>query len=467
MKKVQTLREDLLKAFGKLSKDQLKDLYNEIEKETVKKGLIIYDEKGRLSPINVELMPWFVTQQQKVFFKSASLLIRGALAKLFGLYLNHPPVRKIIPLTEQEEEWFHEICPLRPQAPQTVFERLDVNACFWHEDWRTNFKLMEANSVAVGGIHYIPAAIELAEEQVLPQIKKHLPGLKLSKLDDIRSLVLANMQEHCRKLGRKLKTVVFIEDRSYQEGTAEMDNIAEFFKKAGINAIVSDPRHLHIGKGVVCVDDTPVDIVYRDCELEELLMMEQEGDSIDAIRQAFAENRVISGFSGDFDHKSALEVFTSSEFLRFFTPRERAFFKKHIAWTRLIWPRRTKDKTGKQIDLIKYIRTNQSDLVLKPNRECGGEGVVLGRAVPNPKWQKTLDKAAKKPGTMVVQEAVRIDKDKIPFIGKDATLRFKERYVVSGFAATPAGIAFLGRSSKDEVVNVSRGGGLIAAFLAK
>jgi len=467
VKKEQFARERIFEAFAKLSSQTIRELYRKIEKQTLKKGLIVYDEKAKVIPINVELSPWFVSREQQVFFKKASLLLRDALSELFSLYLAYPPIRKIIPLSQKEDEWFHEICPVKPQTPQSVFERLDANALFWHKDWKTSFKFIEANSVAAGGIHYIPAAVELIEELILPQLKQFSPKLKLQKLKDVRELLMEVMLTHSKQLGRELNRVVFIEDRSYQEGTDELSSIAEFFNQRGIKAFVADPRQLHLKKGKVCYDDTPVDIIYRDSELEELIEMEEAGDSIEAIREAFKENRVISGFSGDFDHKSSFEVFTSSEFKKCFTQAQRGFFRKHVAWTRLIWERKTKDKKEKKIDLIKYIRSNRTELVIKPNRACGGEGVVIGRETNQGKWEKTLERAVKHPSTMVVQEAVPIYKDKFPVITKDGRLFFKELFVVSGFAATPSGIAFLGRSSQKQVVNVSRGGGLIAVFLVE
>jgi uncharacterized circularly permuted ATP-grasp superfamily protein len=157
-------------------------------------------------------------------------------------------------------------------------------------------------------------------------------------------------------------------------------------------------------------------------------------------------------------------LLTRPEFARHFTLRQRQLFRKHILWTRLLWPRRTTDPKGRWIDLTAYARRNRGSLLLKPNRMYGGEGVVFGRSVSQRVWENHLERVLRRPSTHVIQQAARVRSEMFPVASPDGRICLEPFYVVTGFAATPDGLAVLGRASKESVVNVSRKGGLISIW---
>ncbi len=184
------------------------------------------------------------------------------------------------------------------------------------------------------------------------------------------------------------------------------------------------------------------------------------------VREAFRRNRVVSSVAGEFDHKSVWELFTNPDFGRFFTSGQRRLFQEYLVWTRLIWERRTTDPAGRPVDLVPYIRRHRSRLILKPNREYGGVGVVIGPHVTQARWERTLDRFLRHPSSAVVQEHVPIRMERFP-VWTARGVRLESFYVVSGFAATAQGMAVLGRCSKESVVNVSRRGGLVPTLIAQ
>ncbi|MBI3318496.1 MAG: hypothetical protein HYZ90_05065 [Candidatus Omnitrophica bacterium] len=454
-------------AFLRIPKEEIRQILERREKLSVRHGVSMFTSRGKPRIIDVQLRPWGVDAAQRRFFHRTSLVLRSALERLMPLYLQNPSVRRVLPLEPKEHEWMMLANARRIQEPQAVLDRLDTTATFAVEDWRENFWFLEPNSVGIGGVHYIPATCELTRDWVLPSLRRVLPDLRLVPHDDIRELLLKLFIRHTKALGRRLRRVALVEDQSVCGGTDEFAEVARYFTRRGLSAFAADPREVKIRKGGLTVRGKGVDLLYRDSEITEMFEMSRErggAHSIEGMKEAFIRNQVVSSVAGEFDHKSAWELFTNPEFSRHFTFRQKRLFKGHLLWTRLIWPRKTTRPDGRQVDLTAYIRRHREDLVIKPNRAYGGEGVLFGHQASPSLWEKKLGLALRRPFTHVVQQSAPVRAELFPVAASDGSVSLQPFYAVTGFAAQPEGIAFLGRSSKEAVVNVSRKGGLIAIW---
>lgn len=452
-------------AFLRIPRDEIQALLAKKTPLSLKQGMAMAAQKGKRRMIDVQLRPWVVDNRQRRFFHRNCLLLKDALARLMPLYLQNAAVRKILPLSGDEHEWMMEANARGVQKPQSVMDRLDATATFAATDWE-NFWFLEPNSVGIGGIHYIPSACILTDRWILPTLKAQLPDLRFVYPDDIRDLLLKLFVRHSKGIGRKLKRVVLVEDRSGAGGTDEFRAVARYLKRQGLAALVADPRDVEIWKGEVTVRRKVVDLVYRDTEIREIMAMfgKRNRRHWAHMREAFVRNQVISSIGGEFDHKSCWELFTDPEFSSFFTLRQRFLFKSHVLWTRLLWERETTDPKARPVDLVRFIRRHREELVLKPNRAYGGVGVVFGHQVDQARWETELAKALNKPFTTVVQKAAQVRAELFPVAYKNGNVRLEPYFTVTGFAATTDGMALLGRSSKESVVNVSRRGGLVAVW---
>ncbi len=459
--------EQINTAFLSMSRPEAKTLLARKYPVFVKHGMTMHDEKGNVKLIDVQLRPWLVDKEQRAFFHKACLLLKSALCQVMPMYLADPKVRQVVPLDPEEHEWLMAANEKRLQKPQAVIDRLDATATFAAPDWKTNFWFLEPNSVGIGGVHYIPAACHLTGEWVIPFLKKKLPHLKFVPPDDIRRILFGVFSRHAKAIGRCFRRLAFIEDQSEPGGTDEFRSLIPYFKRFGVSALTADPSEIRIRRGEVTVKGLPVDILYRDTEITEMLEMghlRKNSEAFVAVREAFIRNQVVSSIAGEFDHKSAWELLTSPVFASRFSLRQRRLFKSHVLWTRLLWERKTTDPKGKTVDIAVFCRKNREKLVLKPNREYGGQGVVFGHLVSQTAWERELGKAFKKPFTYVIQLAVPVRSEMFPAVSRDGTVRLTPFYAVSGFAASRDGLAVLGRSSGESVVNVSRRGGLIAVW---
>ena len=454
------------KVFLNLSPEEKKDLLRRQRPLSLKHGVSMFTPSGKPRIIDVHLRPWMVSQQQYRFFYQAVITMRGALSRMMPLYVADPTVRQILPLEPSEHEWMIQANAAGLQKPQTVIDRLDATMTCAASDWRNDFWFLEPNSVGIGGVHYIPACSALVHEWTVPIIKKHLPHLTIKFQDDIRELLVKAFFRHARGIGRKLRQVALVEDCSVSGGTDEFSHLADYFSRRGVRAMACDPRQIRLKKNELTIRGKVVDIIYRDTEITELFEMgcHKKFGPIDGMRQAFLRNQVVSSIGGEFDHKSAWELFTNPLFAKFFTVSERKLFRKHVLWTRLIWERTTTNQDGTRVDLASYIRRHREKLVLKPNRAYGGEGVLFGNRSSVSAWERLLGHALKNPLTHVVQQSVPVHSELFPVISPKGPVTLKPFYAVSGLAATPDGMAVLGRASREMVVNVSRNGGLIAVF---
>ena len=192
--------------------------------------------------------------------------------------------------------------------------------------------------------------------------------------------------------------------------------------------------------------------------------MESAVHRLRAMRQAIQDGRLIAGLLWKLDHKSSWEVFTDPHLTRHFSRQQQRLFRAHLPWTRLVRPTHTHDPDGKRADLVSYIRRHQTRLVLKPNTLYGGQGVVIGSRVGRAVWERTLAQALRGRPHYVVQRFAPIGTHRFPILDGQ-TIRVVDRHVVSGFFFNSSDIGLVGRFSVDPVVNVSRGGGILSAFV--
>jgi hypothetical protein len=276
--------------------------------------------------------------------------------------------------------------------------------------------------------------------------------------------LVEELQAVAKRHRRPLRGIALIENTDFTTGTDEFQELARYFRRRGLPAVVADPRELRQRNGTLYAGRTPVDLLYRDSELAEFVEMERKGAKLAALRLAIQEGRLISGLTWEFDQKSAWEIFTDARYAGAFTSAQHRLFREHLLWTRLVREERVSDPQGRLVDLPAYIRRRRSWLVLKPNTLFGGEGVLIGSEVSRREWERGLHRALRGRERYVVQERACIPTDTFPTLTARGGVSWQERCVVSGFFFSSTGVGLVGRFSGLPVVNVSRGGGLIPAL---
>jgi hypothetical protein len=451
--------------FLKIPTSEARELFQAVQDEARRRALVYEEADGTVRPITVMIRPRVLIPEQRRYFHKVCLEMMRALERLTALYAQYEQIRNLLPFTEAEESWLGPLRQASAKAPQTVFGRLDASADFADLEWDQDFSFFEVNGVGVGGIYYAPVAEQIINQVVVPHMQRYAPGLVLKESDDFRQLLLERLTHHARTIGRRRVNCALVQDRRDPGGAVEFDRILRYFADRGVSAVACDPRDLEMRGDELTHGGSPIDVLYRDVEVRDLVTMEREGNDLSAMKAAFARNMVVSSIAGEFDHKSVWEILTDPQFHPLFTKRQARFFLKHVPWTRIVSERRTTGPDGGEVDLVPFLRRNKDLLVLKPNRAFGGEGLFIGPHVDLSEWDRALGVALGSPGNWVAQRYIEPVIKDFPVLGPSGGITLEEFYVVCGFAATPDGLAVLGRASKRRVVNVAQQGGLTAVLV--
>jgi hypothetical protein len=416
------------------------------------------EETIRLLPTPIAALP-----DQLAYVRAVSLALHGALKRLPDLYLSDPDVRERLALPSREEAWLRQYWTPAVSEQNTVVGRHDAAIDFGSPHWKESLQFLEPNLGGIGGLHLIPTASRILAEVVLPALRARDEELELESAQDIRALLMQDLLDHLEATGRRGRTVCFVEPKYAGYGIDEQGQLARYIHEHfGIAVCHADPAELALAGDEIVYQGRVVDLVYRDYAVEDLLELESEGVDVKPMRQAFATNRMVSSIAAELDQKSCWEVLGDPEIARrHFSSEDRAFFRRHLPWTRLMRPGITALGDGSRGDLAEYVLHAREELVLKPNRSYGGTGVTVGPATPPAEWQRLVE-AALAPGgeRWVVQRLVPLPVCQFPVMTPDGRIHAEPFNVVFGFAPSAYGLATLGRASQSRVVNVATHGGM-------
>lgn len=155
--------------------------------------------------------------------------------------------------------------------------------------------------------------------------------------------------------------------------------------------------------------------------------------------------------------KQSFGVVSDEQNAHLFSAEELKAIQAHIPWTRRVEERFT-TYNGQKVDLIPFIHEQKDHLVLKPNDDYGGHGIVLGWGVDDSAWAEAVQHGLQT--SYVVQDKVAIPYELYPSL-VDGQLKIFERM------QDTAPFIFYGqyvdgcltRLSTDVLLNVTAGGG--------
>jgi hypothetical protein len=237
----------------------------------------------------------------------------------------------------------------------------------------------------------------------------------------------------------------------------EFDIFQDYFRSLGLDAVIADPRAMEYRGGKLYAGGAPVDLIYKRVLINELV--EREGVE-HAVVRAVRDRAVcmVNPFRCKLLHKKAsLAVLSDERNAALFTADQREAVRTTIPWTRVVEERHTVFR-DERIDLLPFIAEHREHLVLKPNDDYGGAGVVLGWTVSADDWNAALATAVRQPS--IVQERVTIPSEPYPSYA-DGRLHIVDRmFDTAPFVLPGGGVdGCLTRLSTAALLNVTAGGG--------
>lgn len=466
----QRLAARIRRAVHQLDDGELGAIMDAMRDEAARRRFVYYrDEK--VEPIHLLPMPIGALPGQLSYVRAVTIALHGALRRLPDLYLGDEEVRAVLRLPDEEEAWLRRCWTPAVREHNTVFGRHDAVVDFASAGWQRSLQFVEPNLNGIGGLHLVPTAEAIFAEHLLPALARRDPELTLATGQDVRALLTQELVDHLEAVGRPGGRICFVEPKYEGYGIDEQEALACYLHDHfGVEVCHADPAELELDGDEVRYGGAVIDVAYRDYAIADLLEIAAEGVDITPMRRLFETNRVVSTIAGELDQKSCWEVLTDPVLsARHFGPEERAMFRRHLPWTRLVSDRRTSGPDGHPVELLAHARAEREHLVLKPNREYGGTGVTIGAATSASDWDAAIEVAVTgaaegaaegRAERWVVQQRVELPVAEFPVRDAAGGIPPESFYVVFGFVPSPYGLASLVRASQRQVVNVAQRGGM-------
>ncbi len=400
-------------------------------------------------PLCNVLRPRFLSPAGHAVMQRATTGLLRAFDTLYRAALADPALRAQFHLTEMEELLVREDHGLWQGS---ILSRLDA----FFTAGGDGVRFTEYNGETPAGAAYGDVLTELF--QAMPVMRTFQQRWRTQPLPARHHTVNALLEGFATWRGTREKPSVVILDWKEVPTFHEFLLFKHFFEGLGIACLIADPRDCEYRGGVLYADGTPVNLIYKRVLISELL---ERGGGLDqpvvrAVRDKAA--CLMDGFRCKMLHKKAsLAVLSDERNAHLFSGGELAVIRDTVPWTRVV-EERTTTAAGAPVDLIPWILAHRERMVLKPNDEYGGTGIVLGWEVDDTGWEAAVGTALASPH--VVQERIHLPSEPFPSAIDD-------RLVIADRIVDTAPFCFngtysdgcLSRISTAALVNVTAGGG--------
>jgi hypothetical protein len=398
-------------------------------------------------PLCVALRPQLIGRPRYEEAMEASRQIYRTLRTLERVLLRDADLRAELDLEPEEERLAMATPPCKESSPSARIDGFFAD----------RFRYVEYNAESPAGMAY---------SDTLSQVFERMPVMKaFRKRFSLRTLPVATRQlsvmRRCfREWGGDAQPMVAIVDWKGLPTVAEFEMFRDLFEADGIRTVICSPDELEYRKRskTLYANGKKVNLVYRRVLTSELLA---KGDEVRALKDAYLDGAacVLNTFRAKLLHKKmSLALLSDDRYSSLYSPGEKRAIAQHIPWTRKVRQGATRKGRRRIPDLAGYVAENRQHLVLKPNDEYGGKGVVLGWTVDQLEWEQSLKVALSQ--SYVVQEAVPIPRQPFPVALDgveilDLALDM-DPYI---FAGHPTGC--LTRLSSSALLNVTAGAGSV------
>jgi uncharacterized circularly permuted ATP-grasp superfamily protein len=396
-------------------------------------------------PLCIALRPQLMTRARYDAACAAARGVERALARLERALLRDAELRAELDLEPEEER-----LALADPGSRWSSPSIRIDGFFADE-----LRFVENNAESPAGMAYSDALTEVFEE--LPVVRAFRKRFRVRALPVARRQIQAMLRAF-RQWGRAERPVLAIVDWTGVPTLSEFEMFRQRFEREGVPTLICDPSELEYRRGRLVAAGRSVNLVYRRVLTTELLARE---DVAAPLTRAYLDGAVcvVNSFRAKLLHKKmSLALLSDDRYADLYTPADLAAIERHIPWTRKVLHGPVTYRGHRLDDLTEFVTGNRERMVLKPNDEYGGKGVVLGWTVEPHEWEQALAVALTQ--SYVVQEAVEVPREPFP-VAVDGVEMLDlsldvDPYVFEG---RPSGC--LTRLSSSALLNVTAGAGSV------
>ena len=418
--------------------------------ERMRKAKLIFGERVHC-PF---LRPFFLSPQDEERVRTVAERIAELSERVVVAALDDRQIFAQLHLSEEEERLAR--IPVG-YGPASTASRLDA---FLLPD---SLKFAEYNGESPAGAGYAETLAEIFND--LPMMGQFARKYDVERYALSGRLLEALLQSYRDWGGSAQKPQIAIVDWDEVPTWSEFEILQARFENAGIPTLIADPRQLEWDGKTLLAEGQKIDLVYRRVLINDIVSKPAE---CSALVKAYTAGAVCvaNNFRCKIPHvKAFFAVLTDEQNGALFSLGERELIRKHIPWTRVVRDVKTAHYGG-TVELLRFIREQRENLVLKPSDEYGGSGVTLGWETSEAAWDEAIERAlAAENGVWIVQERIPIRREVFPYIARAGRVDYRDMLVdFAPYLFRGKLCGFLTRLSSTGLANVTSGGGQVPAF---
>jgi hypothetical protein len=413
-----------------------------LERELTRRGLF-FGERA----LCTVLRPRFLLPAQYRDLQSRAAALLAAFARAYDAGISDARVRRQFRLADWEESLIDVDPGFRDPSPTSRFD-------LFYLPESGEARLTEYNGETPAGAGYGDALAEIFLD--LPAMHRFVREYDVRTLPTQHS-VLRVLLDAYRQWGGVEPPRIAILDWRDVPTASEFALFEAYFRTRGFDCAIVDPRDVEFRGGELRHPGGRITLIYKRVLISELI--ERGGldhPVVQAVRAGAA--CMVNPFRCKLLHKKAsLAVLSDERNETWFSQTEAEAIAAHVPWTRVVEERKTR-YAGRPVDLISFMQQNRERLVLKPNDEYGGKGIVLGWRTSDEEWERAIAGALEEP--FIVQERITIPSEPYPSRAGGRT-EIADRILDTAPFAWSGGFmdGCLTRLSTETLVNVTAGGG--------
>lgn len=193
--------------------------------------------------------------------------------------------------------------------------------------------------------------------------------------------------------------------------------LAAVFEAEGLRTVVTAINELQIGPSAVRAHDKRVDLVLRYASVKEIDDDPRLPPAVDALLRAASEGLVTvwtPPHTNALGSKHCLAIISDPATSSYLTPRQRGAIASCVPWTRSLNPRLSGRSSAEYAAVVRFVRDNRTELVLKPADGHGGAGVSIGAETSAADWDDLVAAATHSNVSLVVQQHVHPRVERFP-----------------------------------------------------
>lgn len=328
-----------------------------------------------------------------------------------------------------------------------------------------SLKFAEYNAESPAGLGYSETMAEVFDKlPVMERFRERWDARYFKLCDAMLDALLASYKEWGGSAAAP--PTILITDWREVPTWSEFEILRDRFSARRVPVILADPRELSFENGSLIAERRKIDLVYRRVLIQDIIARESD---CRALLDAYAARAVCMAntLQCKIPHKKAFfAVLTDDRHARLFSPSERELIAQHVPWTRVLADVKT-NRDGEEIELLAHARAWRQDLVIKPNDDYGGHGVVLGWEATAAEWDDALERAVRgASGAWIVQSRIPVRREVFPAVEAPGKVTMRDMLVDFApylFRGRLSG--FLTRLSATGLANVTSGGGQVPSFV--